>query len=224
MNLKDLRPASDFAKHFGVKAIIYGPPGSAKTPLINTCPRPVLLACEPGMLSMRGSNVPTYQGFDAKAIDDFFDWFFKSNETKNFDTLALDSASQMCEVYLDKAKKENKHGLKAYGEMAENVLKHLNMLYFTQYKHTYLIAKQEIFTENGLSMKRPYYPGRQLPIEMPHKYDVVAQLDIHNVPGVGQTRAFRCIGSIDTMARNRTGTLSEFEPPDFSALVTKAMI
>lgn len=223
MNIKDLRPASDFAKHFGVKAIIYGPPGSAKTPLINTCPRPVLLACEPGLLSMRGSTVPTYQAFTAKSIDDFFDWFFKSNETKNFDTVAIDSISEMCAIYLDKAKKENKHGLAAYGQMAEDALKQLNPLYFTEYKHTYLIAKQEIVTDIGIPFKRPYYPGRQLPAEMPHKYDVIAQLDIHNVPGVGQTRAFRCIGSIDTMARNRTGTLNEFEEPDFSKLVAKAM-
>ena len=220
MDINSLRPARDFAKHFGVKAIVYGPPGSAKTPLINTCPRPVLLACEPGLLSMRNSSVPTWQAFTPELIDEFFKWFFESAETKNFDTIAIDSISHMADIYLQKALKNNKHGLAAYGEMATNTLKHLNMLYFTQYKHTYLIAKQAI-SDNGF--KTPYFPGKQLPVEMPHKYDQILQLDIHNVPGIGPTRAFRCVGTIDVMARDRTGQLAEFEFPDFGKLVQKAM-
>lgn len=223
MNQASLRPARDFAVNFGCKAVIYGPAGSGKTPVINTCPRPVMLACEPGLLSMRGSNVPTWQGYTPEAINDFFKWFFASDETKNFDTLAIDSTSHMAEIYLQAALKTNKHGLAAYGEMATETLKHLNTLYYTKQKHTYLIAKQEIISENGLTIKRPYYPGRQLPIELPHKYDQILQLDIQNVPGVGQVRAFRCQGSIDVLARDRTGQLAEFEPPDFSAIVRKAM-
>lgn len=224
MDIRDLKPATEFAKNFGVKALLYGPPGTGKTPLINTAPRPVLLACEPGLLSMRGSQVPTYQAFTAKAINDFFDWLFNSNETKNFDTVAIDSISQMAEIYLTDAKKNNKHGLKAYGEMAENTLKHLERLYFMPYKHTYLIAKETLINDGTVSTRKPYFPGQQLPTEVPHKYDCVIRVAIHNIPGVGQTKAFRCIGSIEEMARNRTGNLNEFEEPDFGKLVTKAMI
>lgn len=223
MNMQSLRPARDFAINFGVKAVIYGPAGSGKTPIINTAPRPVMLACEPGLLSMRGSNVPTWQGYTPETIDEFFKWFFGSTETKNFDTLAVDSTSHMADIYLQAALKTNKHGLAAYGEMATETLKHLNTLYYTRQKHTYLIAKQEIISENGITLKRPYYPGKQLPVELPHKYDQILQLDIQNVPGVGQTKAFRCQGSIDVLARDRTGMLAEFEPPDFSKLVQKAM-
>lgn len=224
MNINDLRPASAFAQHFGVKAIIYGPPGSSKTPVINTAPRPVLLACEPGLLSMRNSNVPTFQAFTAAAIDDFFKWFFNSNETKNFDTLAVDSVSQMAEIYLQAALKTNKHGLAAYGEMARNTLNHLEMLYYFPHKHTYLIAKECTETVNSISKRKPYFPGQQLPVEIPHKYDAILHLAIHNVPGMGQVKSFLCNETIDAMARNRTGTLADFEPPDFGLLVQKAMI
>ena len=223
MNIKDLRPARDFAINFGVKSVVYGPAGSGKTPVINTCPRPVLLSCEPGLLSMRGSNVPTWQGYTPETINDFFKWFFNSEETKNFDTLAIDSTTFMAQIYLQAALKTNKHGLAAYGEMATETLKHLNTLYYTRQKHTYLIAQQEIINENGLTIKRPYYPGKQLPVELPHKYDQILQLDIQNVPGVGQTRAFRCQSSIDVLARDRTGQLAEFEPPDFGKIIAKAM-
>lgn len=229
MNLASLRPAKDFAIQFGCKAVIYGAPGSAKTPGINNAPRPLLLATEPGLLSMRGSNVPTFCAFTPEAIDEFFEWFFKSNETKNFDTLAIDSVSQMADVYLQKAlgKKTsggNKaHGLNAYGEMASNTLDHIRTLYFTRQKHTYLICKQGITEESGIEFKRPYFPGKQLPVEIPHMFDFILHLGIQNVPGIGQVSAFRCIGSIDTMARNRTGNLNEFEPPHIGQLYAKAM-
>lgn len=223
MQMSNLRPARDFAQNFGVKAVVYGGAGSGKTPVINTCPRPVLLCCEPGMLSMRGSTVPTFQAFTPELIDEFFTWFFNSNESKNFDTIAIDSASHMAEIYLQAALKSNKHGLAAYGEMATKTLKHLNILYFTQHKHAYVIAKQEIINENGLTLRRPYFPGKQLPVEMPHKYDQILHLDIQNIPGMGQYKAFRCVGSIDVMARDRTGMLNEFEEPHFGKLVAKAM-
>lgn len=220
MNLSDLRPAKDHAINFGVKAIIYGPAGSGKTPIINTAPRPILLACEPGLLSMRGSNVPTYAAFDAKMIDDFFDWFFKSHETKKFDTLCIDSTTEMAEVYLRQAEKTNKHGLAAYGEMAKCTLKHLQTLYFMREKHTYLIAKQETMSDG---VKRPYYPGRQMPVEMPHKFDQILHLDIHNVPNVGQVRSFQCGQTMDVLARDRTGMLDLFEQPDFGQIIKKVM-
>lgn len=224
MDIRSLKPASEFARNFGVKSISYGPPGVGKTPLINTAPRPVLMACEPGLLSMRGSQVPTFQAFDAKAVDEFFAWLFGSAETKNFDTVCIDSISQMAELYLVDAKKNNKHGLKAYGEMAEISLKHLEKLFYLQYKHTYLIAKEQSTNDNGVVQRRPYFPGQQLVTEVPHKYDCILRLAVHNVPSMGQIKAFRCIGSLEEMARNRTGTLSEFEPPDFGKIILKCMV
>jgi hypothetical protein len=223
MQQSDLKPANEFAKKYGVKAVIYGAPGTGKTPIVNTAPRPVLMACEPGLLSMKGSNVPTWAAFETSKIDEFFKWLFNSKEANNFDTVAIDSTSQMCELYLIAAQKSNKHGLAAYGEMARSVMDHLRPLFYMQQKHTYLIAKQEIVTLQSIPVNRPYYPGKQLPIDIPHLYDVILRLAIHPVPGQGQVKAFRCIGSIDEVARDRTGMLAEFEPPNFSHIVQKAM-
>lgn len=224
MNLQSLRPAKDFATQYGVKALIYGPPGSGKTPILNTAPRPLLLACEPGLLSMRGSNIPTWFAPTADTCDEFFKWFFGSNERKNFDTIGVDSCSQLAEIYLTAAQKTNKHGLKAYGEMTTKTLEQLNGLYFSQQIHTYLIAKEAAVDDNGVRIRKPYFPGQQLPIEVAHKFDAILRLAQHNVPGVGQTRAFRCVSNLEEMARDRTAALGEFEPPDFGAIVRKCMI
>lgn len=218
MNIGDLRAAKEFAINFGVKAIIYGPPGTGKTPIANTCPRPVLLACEPGLLSMRNSSIPTWIAPTKAKIDEFFKWFEHSAESKVFDTLIIDSTSQMCDICLNESKKA--HGLAQYGEMAEYVYPYLERLYFMPQRHMYLIAKEEV-TQSG--MRRPYYPGKFLPTNIPHKYDCIIRVAKTPIPNVGDVIAFQCNGSYDVIARNRTGTLNDFEEPDFGKLIMKAM-
>ena len=173
-------------------------------------------------MSLRGSNVPTWEAYSADKVDEFFEWLFKSNEAKKFQTVVVDSISQMAELYLQKALKEVKHGLQAYGTMSTQTLAKLNALYFTKEKHTYLTAKQEIITD-GFSYKRPYFPGKELPVKIPHMYDAILHLDLQNIPGYGTHKAFRCHPAIDVLARDRTSLLSEYEPPHFGNLVKKCM-
>ena len=212
--------AKEFAQRFGIKCVVFGPPGSGKTPMVNTAPRPVLLATEPGLLSMRNSNVPTWLAPTTDKIDEFMKWFEHSSEAKNFDTLAIDSSSQMCDIALDMAKKKSSHGLQQYGIMAEYVMPYMKRLYFMPQKHMYLIAKEEV---SPLGLRRPYYPGKQLPTDIPHLYDCILRIAKAQVPNVGEQLAFQCNGTYDVLARNRTGNLADFEPPDFGALVKKAM-
>lgn len=223
MNINDLKEAREFAKNYGVKAIGYGGPGTGKTPVVNTAPRPVLLAVEPGLLSMRNSTVPTYLAPTWAKIKEFTDWAFGSNEARNFDTLAFDSVSQICEIYLRDNPKKVSHGLKLYGMMAEEVGDILHKLYYLQQKHVFLIAKQEVEQTDAGSKYRPYFPGNDLKVKTPHLYDEVLQLGIFSVPGVGQTRAFQCHSSFDSYCRDRTGTLNQFEQPDLAALFNKCM-
>ena len=223
MNVNDLKPANEFAQQFGLKALIFGPAGTGKTPLLNTAPRPLLLATEPGLLSMKGSKIPTWEAYTPARIDEFFKWFFKSNETKNFDTLGIDSGSQIADIYLIDAQKNNKHGLKAYGEMADNTMEHLRTLYYTRYKHTYMICKEEIKDIDGQTMRRPYFPGQVLPIQVPHLYDFIIPCAKTNVPNVQrEVLAFQCVGNYNILSRNRTGNLNQFEEPNFAKLVDKA--
>lgn len=216
----DFKQAREFAKNYGVKSLVYGPPGTGKTPITNTAPRPVLLAVEPGLLSMRNSTVPTYMAPTWVKIREFFDWVFSSNEVKNFDTIALDSASQMGEIHLRDNPGKVAHGLPRYGKMAEDVGDILHKLYYMQQKHTYLICKQEII--DG-PMKRPYFPGKDLNIKVPHLYDAILHVDNQAVPSVGTVKAFQCHSSFDSQCRDRTGNLNQFEPPDLSALFAKCM-
>jgi hypothetical protein len=232
MNINDLRPASEFAQNFGVKMAVYGGPGEGKTPItINTSPRPLLLVSEPGLLSARKSTIPTWPAFSYPKHEEFFEWFTRSREADNFDTLIWDSSSQSAEIVVDdcltgKTKNGNKrHGQEAYGEMATSVMGWLNKLYFMPRKHIVLICKRESVELSGVMYNRPYFPGKVLPTRVPHLVDIIAYLGNHAVPGVvpSPTKAFRCRHSYDTMARTRFDTIAEFEPPDISQIIAKAM-
>lgn len=173
---------------------------------------------------MRGSTVPTFEANTPAKINDFFKWFFSSSETKNFDTLCVDSVSHMADIYLQQSLKDNKHGLKAYGEMAEATMEHLRTLYYTREKHTYLICKEETKNLDSQTVRRPYFPGQVLPIDIPHMYDIITRLARTNVPGMqGETLAFQCNGSYNIIARNRTGNLNDFEEPNLGKLIAKAL-
>jgi len=238
MNLKDLKPASQLAKRFGVKSIVFGGPGSGKTPLINTAPRPVLLVTEPGMLSMRSSNIPCFEAFTIPQIDEFFEWLSKSPEAKNFDTLGVDSMSNIAELKLADEIKKQKHGMKAYGEMSQYVMAKANLLYYLPQKHIVLICKQTQ-TENGkqtmiqdgtivtepIMQKRPYFPGKELNTLIPHLYDNVMHLAEVSIPGVQKPqRALRTKEIPEVFSRDRLGNLNELEPADLSLLFAKAMV
>lgn len=228
MQASQLKPASSFAQNLGFKAVAYGPPGEGKTPLIKTAPRPVMLICEPGMLSMRDAhNIPAWEGYTPAACAEFFEWLRKSHEAKQFDTVCVDSFSQYAEIELAKALKEVSHGLKAYGLMSERVMEKANQLFFMPQKHVYLVAKQSIVEEGGAMKRRPFFPGQDLNVKVPHLFDAILHVSKTFVPGMnGPTLAIRTAGTIDIMARIRTHKpemFNELEPPDLGALIKKAM-
>lgn len=223
MNINDLRPANNYAVKYGAKSLVYGAPGTGKTPITNSAPRPVLCAIEPGLLSMRNSNVPTFAAPTAKLIAEFFDWVERSNETKNFDTICVDSLSEMAEVDLADIKTTTKDNRQVYGKLFERTMPRLRMIYLMQNKHTYLICKQGSVDENGVKRLRPVFPGDALNTAVPHLFDIIMHLAIHAIPGVGQHKAFRTAASLDAVARDRSGKLNEFEPCDLTALFSKVM-
>lgn len=218
--MPEFKPANTYAQQFGVKSLVYGPPGTGKTPLLNTAPRPVLLAVEPGLLSMRGSPIPTCLAETPALIDDFFNWLFNSREADQYDTVGIDSVSEISYRYLVPELKAHKDGRKAYGEMARKVFPHLSNLYYMRNKHAYLIAKQTT-DESGKYI--PHFEGKDLGTKVPHLYDEILHLAKVQVPGVGEVTALRTQEAYNIAARDRSGRLAEFEQPHLTNLFNKIL-
>lgn len=238
MQMNDLKPVSSLVQRYGVKSVLFGAPGCGKTPIAATAPRPVILVTEPGLLSMRGCNAPAWEAYDVKKIVEFFDWFFKSKDSSQFDTLVVDSFSNVAEIILKEEESKQKHGMKAYGEMARRVYDLANDLFYMKQKHIILIAKQGL-VENGrqtiiqggeiiyepVMQKRPYFPGKDLNVKMPHLFDNVLHLADVQISGQPRpVKAFRTKESPEVFARSRSGNFNEFEPADMNALFSKAML
>lgn len=238
MQMSQLQPASSLAKQYGVKSTIFGGPGSGKTPLIGTAPRPVMLATESGLLSMRHSNVPVWPGFTAAAIAEFMKWVMGSTEMSNFDTIAIDSMSTLADIILADEESKTKHGLQSYGNMAERVMTIANNLYYMKEKHIVMIAKQTT-KENGrqtvmgangvlfepVLQKIPYFPGKKLNTDLPHLFDNVMHMGQAMVPGMPTLqRALRTKEIPEAFARDRLGNLDELEFPDLTKIFAKASI
>lgn len=224
MNMQQLVPASQLARTLGVKMLAYGDPGMGKTPIIETAPRPVLCACEPGLRSMASSNVPTWEAYTAPKAFEFLQWLTQSQEAANFDTVAIDSISQFAELVLEVELARNKDGRKAYGELSRTVYGWLNALYFMKYKHIYLICKKTIQEEGTLKKARPYFPGQDLNVKVPHLFDEILHMEKVISPKDGKMYPmFRTMGTDSILARDRSGQLAEFEQPHLGYLFNKCM-
>jgi len=225
MQMNQLVAASSLAQRFGVKALAYGPPGTGKTPIAKTAPRPVMCVCEPGMLSMRdATNVPAWEAYTPERINEFFTWLLQSTEARNFDTVVLDSVSQMAEIFLAQELARWKDGRKAYGEMSRHSMDLINALYYLPNKHTYLIAKQGIVEEAGSNLRRPYFPGQDLNVKVPHLFDEILYIAEATIPGTMQPQiAIRTKSTFGILARDRSGKLAELEPPNLTQIFAKCM-
>lgn len=238
MNINDLKPVSTFAQRMGVKAMLYGQAGIGKTPICcSTAPRPVLLVTESGVLSVRNMNTPAWEAYTPERIKEFFDWFTKSNDAKNFDTLVIDSGSQVAEIELADQLKKNKDGRKAYGELSKICMEFFSGLYYMPQKHIVMICKltkaeigKQVINQGGAFVvestfqMQPYFPGQDLNVKVPHMYDAIWYMGRAQVPGQqGQVTAIRTVGTDEIMARDRSGNLAELEPPNLAQLFEKAM-
>jgi AAA domain len=149
---------------------------------------------------------------------------FESKEAANFDTIGVDSFSQLAEMVLTEKLAKNRDGRKAYGEMSIEMMGLMNDLYYYKYKHIYGIAKQGILEDGDTAVKRPYFPGQDLNVKIPHLFDLIGHIAKSKIPGmVGEHLAIRCQPAYGITARDRSGNLAELEQPDLSKLFAKAM-
>ena len=239
-----IKPASAIAHSKLTKILLYGPPGSGKTPLCASIQDVLMCITEPGALSIRDFSTAVVECPTTKSIEEFFTWLKSDTKEKDrYRTICFDSISEMCSIYIrmleGRGSKSGAQadGRKVYGDMAKCVMKELIWLYGNTQFNVVLIAKRGEVDYEGITKFRPYFPGKQLNTDVPHLFDGVYHIDktlgkweiIDNIPklvpsGPGQqTSVIYTKETTSFAARDRSGALNDIEYPNMNYILWKTL-
>jgi hypothetical protein len=225
----------------GVKMLVYGLSGSGKTVLAATMPRPVLIAAEPGALALRKANLEALFGvgnpsiqynmpiIEIKTTDDLVEahrWCLSSAEAKAFDSIAIDSLSEIGEVVLNNAKRQVKDPRQAYNELIEKTEQCVRLFRDLPQKHVYMAAKMHPLKDEmtGVVKYGPGMPGSKLGPNLPYFFDEVFRLGVNkDLASNTSYRFLQTTADLQHEAKDRSGALKEMEPPHLGIVINKIM-
>jgi phage nucleotide-binding protein len=206
----------------GVKLLVYGQAGAGKTTLIKALPDPIILSAEGGLLSIRDADLPYIEIADLDTLREAYAWLAGSDEAKAYQSVALDSISEIAEVVLSAEKRATKDLRQAYGAMQEQVADIIRAFRDLPGRHVYMSAKLEkTQDELGRVLYSPSMPGNKTGQALPYFFDEVLALRVEkDAEGVIQ-RALMCDSDGLWLAKDRSGKLDMWEAPDLGAIIAK---
>jgi len=205
----------------GVKVLVYGQAGAGKTSLIKGLPRPIVLSAEGGLLSIQDADLPFIEITSMDNLREAYEWL-GSDEAKQYQSVALDSISEIAEVCLNHEKKVNKDPRAAYGAMQEQMADIIRAFRDLPGRHILMTAKLEKSTdETGRILYAPSMPGNKTGQSLPYFFDEVLALRVEK-DGEGVTqRALMCDSDGLWLAKDRSGKLGAWEAPDLGEIISK---
>jgi hypothetical protein len=145
-----------------------------------------------------------------------------SEEGAGYESIALDSISEIAEVILNAEKKIAKDPRQAYGAMQEQVSDLIRAFRDIPGKHVYMSAKLEKSTdEMGRILYAPSMPGNKTGQQLPYFFDEVLALRVERDAEGNVQRALMCDSDGLWQAKDRSGKLTAWEAPDLGAIVEK---
>lgn len=205
-----------------VKLLVYGQAGAGKTSLIPTLPNPVILSAEGGLLSIADTNLPFVEINDLADLREAYQWLTKSKEAEGFESVALDSISEIAEVVLNAEKKATKDPRQAYGAMQEQMADIIRGFRDLPGKHVYMSAKLEkTQDEMGRVLYAPSMPGNKTGQSLPYFFDEVLALRVEKDSEGNTRRALMCDSDGLWLAKDRSGKLEVWEDADLGMIIKK---
>lgn len=203
----------------GIKILVYGHAGAGKTTLATTMPKPVIISAEGGLLSIKESNIPYIEVSSMEDLKEAYSWL-TSSEGQVFDSVILDSLSEIGEVVLIHEKSINKDGRAAYGEMAAQMTALIRAFRDLPGKNVLMTAKiEKTADESGRLLYAPSMPGAKLGQQLPYFFDLVLALRVEkDADGIAQ-RALMCDSDGLWTAKDRSGKLQAWEAPDLGEII-----
>lgn len=214
-----------FSFEHGVKVLIYGRAGAGKTRLCETAPEPLIISAEAGLLSLRHASIPVIEIKSMQDLTEAYTFVATSEEAKQFQTICLDSISEIGEVCLAHNKAQFRDPRQAYGELIDQMQKMIRAFRDLPGKHVYFSAKQELNKDEvtGVTMCGPSMPGSKLGPQLPYFFDEVFHLGVGKNQEGEEYRYLRTQPDIQYEAKDRSGVLDAIEYPDLRSIFNKIM-
>lgn len=215
---------ADAVKQQGIKAILYAPAGHGKTYSITTLPdidKVLVLSAEAGLLSIK-HVAPDLDVAVIKSLDDLREAFAFLNESDTYQTVVLDSLSEIAEQVLHAEKEKSKDPRKAYGELQTIMVALIKAFRDLSNKNVLFLCKQErIQDQDGAILYGPAMPGQKLQQQIPYLIDLVFALRVRKNEDGTIKRAFQTQPDLQYECKDRSGLLDVFEFADWTAVFTK---
>jgi phage nucleotide-binding protein len=216
INLKTTRSVSAT----GINLLVYGQAGAGKTTLVSTLPNPVVLSAEGGLLSLSNHDIPFVEIDSAETVAEVYKWLVGSDEAKQFESVALDSISEIAEVILSSEKAKTKDPRQAYGVMQDQMAAMIRAFRDLP-KFVYFSAKLEKSQdEMGRLLYSPSMPGNKTGQALPYFFDEVLALRCEP-SDEGVVRALLCQPDGMWQAKDRSGKLETWEEPHLGKILEK---
>ena len=200
----------------GVKILCYGQAGAGKTTLIASLPSPITLSAEGGLLSLQGADLPYVEIASMADLHEAYSWLVSSDEAKGFESIAIDSISEIAEVCLIAEKRTAKDPRQAYGAMID-AMSEVIRAFRDLPRHVYVSAKlDKSADELGSVAYAPSMPGQKFAQQLPYFFDEVFAFR-------KEQGHFALMTSTDGLwsAKDRSGKLDQWEAPDLGAVIRK---
>ena len=209
----------------GVKVLVYGESGLGKTTLCATAPRPIILSAESGLLSLRHVNLPYIKIDNIDDLTEACDWAYNNPQAQQFDTICLDSLTEIAEVVLANAKTQVKDVRQAYGELLDKMMNTVRAFRDLPGKHVYMTAQQMLFKDEstGIVKNLPAMPGSKLGPKLPYHFDEVFQMCIGKTNTGEQYRYLKTQPDFNSVAKDRSGRLDPMEQPHLGNIFAKIL-
>lgn len=222
----------------GIKVLTYAGSGSGKTVLCATAPTPIIISAESGLLSLKKSNLERMFGVGTQGITydipvilvsamadlgDIYRWVTEAHEAKQFETICMDSLSEIGEKVLTNSKLIAKDPRQAYGDMAEKLIQLIKAYRDINGKNVYISAKMEKDKDEvtGAIMWQPMMPGKQVGPQLPYLFDEVFRMGVMKDPQGKEHRFLQTQPDTQYVAKDRSGNLAPLEAPNLTYLFNK---
>jgi len=222
----------------GVKVLVHAPAGTGKTVLLSTAPAPLIISGEKGLLSLKKKNLVKIFGENNPAITydipvmkiaTFTDLqqalaVCKTNQVDAFQTIGLDSITEMAEQCLANAKATVKDPRQAYGELIEQMVDIVKQFRDLPNKNIVVIAKQAaVDVGNNATKMMPSMPGSKLGQMLPYYFDEVFCLRMAKDVNGNDTRYVQTQPDFQYEAKDRSGSLDINEIPNLTHIFNKIL-